>query len=408
MNDKTKKIIIIVILTIILLFLLISLIYIIRIKTAKIEVKLVPDLKVEFNDSKKISDFITSINGTIKEDREIDTTELGKQTISFKFKNDDGITVPYSFEIEVVDTTEPLIWLTNSYTVLKDSEIDLANEILCGDNYDNKPQCTIVGEYDLKTAGDYELVYKATDKNGNTEEQPFTLHVVEPTPPSEETPSEPQEPVEENVTLFTDVVKNYKTKNTRIGLDISKWQGTVDFEKLKAAGVEFVMIRVGGTVGLNGEYFVDEQFERNIKEANKHDIDVGIYFYSYSNTTKAAKKDAQWVLKQIKDYDVDLPIAFDWENWKYFNEYHLSFFGLTSMADTFLDEVEKAGYDGMLYSSKIYLENIWMPTKHDIWLAHYTDQTTYTGKYKMWQLCQNGKVDGIEGMVDIDILYQTK
>ena len=405
MNDKTKKIIIIVCLSIILLFLLAGLIYIIRIKTAKIEVKLISNLQVEFNDSKKISDFITNINGTIKDNRTINTTKLGPQTISFKYKNDDGITVPYSFEIEVVDTTEPLIWLTNSYTVLKGSEVDLANEILCGDNYDNKPKCIIEGEYDLNTAGDYELVYRATDKNGNTEEQPFTLHVVEPQPVTE-TPTEPQEPVEENVTLFSDVVKNYKTKNTKIGIDISKWQGKVDFAKLKAAGVEFVMIRVGGTRGLNEEYFVDDQFERNIKEANKHNIDVGVYFYSYSNTTKAAIKDARWVLKQIKDYEVTMPIAFDWENWKYFNEYNLSFFGLTSMADSFLNEVEKAGYEGLLYSSKSYLENVWMPTKHDIWLAHYTNQTTYNGNYKMWQLCENGKVDGIEGMVDIDIWYQ--
>ena len=249
------------------------------------------------------------------------------------------------------------------------------------------------------------MVYRATDKNGNTEEQPFTLHVVEPKPVTE-TPTEPQEPVEENVTLFSDVVKNYKTKNTKIGIDISKWQGKVDFAKLKAAGVEFVMIRVGGTRGLNEEYFVDDQFERNIKEANKHNIDVGVYFYSYSNMTKAAIKDARWVLKQIKDYEVTMPIAFDWENWKYFNEYNLSFFGLTSMADSFLNEVEKAGYEGLLYSSKTYLENVWMPTKHDIWLAHYTNQTTYNGNYKMWQLCENGKVDGIEGMVDIDIWYQ--
>ena len=76
------------------------------------------------------------------------------------------------------------------------------------------------------------------------------------------------------------------------------------------------------------------------------------------------------------------------------------------MAEAFLDEVEKDGYEGMLYSSKTYLENIWMNPKHDIWLAHYTDQTTYTGSYKMWQMCENGKVDGIDTLVDIDILYK--
>ena len=121
-----------------------------------------------------------------------------------------------------------------------------------------------------------------------------------------------------------------------------------------------------------------------------------------------AKKEAQWVLKQIKNYDIELPIAFDWENWSYYNDYHLSFFNLTSMAESFVDEVEKAGYDGMIYSSKTYLENMWMPLEDDVWLAHYTDSTTYKGDYKMWQVCENGKVDGISGMVDINILYLDK
>lgn len=404
---KNKKIIIMILIVVLLLIFSIELYAYIRIKTAKIEVELVSNLKIEFNEEVKISDLISSINGKIINDQKIDTTKLGEQTISFKFKNNDGITVPYSFDIEVVDTTEPLIWLSSSYTVLKDSDVDLTKQILCGDNYDNKPKCVIEGNYDLNTAGDYSLVYKATDSSGNTEVAPFTLHVIDPKPKenNEETKEEVETP-EENYTLFTDVVTNYKNKDTKIGIDVSSWQGKIDFKKLKTSGVEFVMIRVGGTRGLNKEYFVDENFKYNISEANKNDIDVGIYFYSYANTIELAKKDAKWVLKQIKDYDVNLPIAFDWENWKYYNEYNLSFFGLTSMAEAFLDEVENAGYDGMLYSSKTYLENIWMNPKHDIWLAHYTDQTSYTGDYKMWQMCENGKVDGIDTLVDIDILYK--
>ena len=119
-----------------------------------------------------------------------------------------------------------------------------------------------------------------------------------------------------------------------------------------------------------------------------------------------AKKDAEWVLKQIKKYDVSLPIAFDWEEWAYFNEYNLSFFGLTSMADSFLKTIENHGYKGMLYSSKAYLDTIWMPLDYDIWLAHYTSKTNYEGKFKFWQLCDNGKVDGIDTDVDIDIMYK--
>ena len=70
-----------------------------------------------------------------------------------------------------------------------------------------------------------------------------------------------------------------------------------------------------------------------------------------------------------------------------------------------METIENAGYKSMLYSSKSYLEYIWLPTKYDIWLAHFTDKTNYKGKYKFWQLCDNGYVDGIIGGVDVDIMY---
>ena len=116
-------------------------------------------------------------------------------------------------------------------------------------------------------------------------------------------------------------------------------------------------------------------------------------------------EDAKWILKQIKGYDVELPIVFDWENWANFNKYHISFYHLTKMAEDYLDVFKKAGYEGMLYSSKYYLENIWLDTSYDKWLAHYVDNTTYEGDYSFWQLCDNGRVDGISGDVDIDIRY---
>ena len=166
------------------------------------------------------------------------------------------------------------------------------------------------------------------------------------------------------------------------------------------------MIRLGGTRGKDGEYFVDEYFEQNIKAANKADIPVGIYFYSYASNAKEAKKQAKWVVKKIKKYDIEMPVVFDWEEWKDFNAYNLSFFGLTSMAESFLEVIEDNGYTPMLYSSKTYLENMWMKTDYPIWLAQYNTQVTYEGDYKMWQLCDDGKVDGINAFVDIDVYYK--
>ena len=120
---------------------------------------------------------------------------------------------------------------------------------------------------------------------------------------------------------------------------------------------------------------------------------------------KRAREEAKWVIDQIKDYNITLPVVFDWEDWNDFNHHKVSFFELTKVAEEFLRTIEKKGYTGMLYSSKTYLENIWFETKYDVWLAHYTKNTDYKGKYKMWQVTNKGKVDGINTLVDINILY---
>lgn len=400
MNLKYKKVLKYVLISLVIIITCYFVFNFVRVKTAKVNIILKKDLTVEFASNIHVSDMIKNMNGTIKNDYKIDTTKLGTKKIKFNFTNDDGITIPYSYDITIKDTTEPLIWLGNTYYVTTGSNIQLTDKILCGDNYDNKPICKIEGDYDLNQAGSYDLVFEATDKNGNINTKEFTLVVEDPHNNQSNEKNHP------NIyTEFEDVMKTYKTKNTKKGIDISSFQGKVDFKKLKESGVEFVMIRVGGTRGIDTDYFIDEQFENNIINANKYGIDAGVYFYSYANSIESAKKDAKWVLKKIEDYKIDLPIAFDWENWKYYNDYHLSFFGLTSMAESFVDVIEDAGYQGMIYSSKTYLENIWLPSNKDIWLAHYTDKTNYQGSYRMWQMCENGRVSGISNAVDIDILY---
>lgn len=396
-KKKVLKIIAIILILIILIFGGIATYSYLRVKYAKIEVKLVDDLTLEFNDKKKVSDYIKSINGKIVNDYTIDSTKLGVQEIKFKFVNDDNIKVNYSYKITVKDTVAPVVWLNNIYSVSRGSN-NFKDKILCGDNYDNKPKCEVIGDYDLNTVGIYPLVFKATDNSGNVTEKNFDLKVYEPTT-SKYTPVVTE-------TDFNEVVSNYKNENTSIGIDISGWQKDIDFEELKNAKVEFIIIKVGGTKGTNGDYYVDSKFKQNIENANKYNIPVGIYFYSYASSSKEAINDAKWLLKQIKGYKVELPIAFDWEDFNDFNSYNLSFFGLTTMAEDFLKTVEKAGYKGMIYGSKNYLEKIWLPTKYDIWLAHYTDKTNYSGNYKFWQMCDDGKVSGISTPVDIDIMYK--
>ena len=373
----------------------------IRVKTAKVEVKLVENLEAEFADTLRVSSFIESINGKIVDDYVIDTDKLGKKYINFEYVNDDSIKIKYSYVINVVDKKAPLIWLGKSYNVTKGSSDNLLDKIMCGDNYDSNPNCTIEGKYDLDKVGSYKLVFKAEDSSGNKSEKNFTLNVNE----AKKGGSSNTNKV---TTDFSQIVKDYKNADTQIGIDVSKWQGDIDFSKLKASGVEFVIIRVGSSNGINGENFVDSKFIQNIKNANAVDIPVGIYFYSYASTIDRAISDAKWIIEQIKDYKVDLPIAFDWENWGSFNKFDVSFFGLTNIAKGFMDTVKDAGYDAMLYSSKTYLESIWMQVDYPVWLAHYTKNTNYTGDYSFWQMCSNGRVDGISGDVDINVRFIEK
>lgn len=401
MKNKRKTIILVILLIAILVavgFGIKSLVNYLQIKYAKVEVTLVEDLTIEFLEEKHVSDFISSINGKITDDYIIDSTKAGDKLVHFEFINDDGIKVNYEYTVKIIDNVAPIIWLGDSYSITVGNNVDLTSKILCGDNEDSNPNRYIEGEYDYNTVGSYPLVFKASDRSGNTTEKKFTLYVNEKKPNS-------QNNTKKTYTNFSDVVQTYKTENTKIGIDVSVWQGDIDFEAIKNAGVEFIIIRVGTTKGRDGEYMLDSKFVRNIEQANAYNIDVGIYFYSYANSNEQAKEEALWVIDKIKEYNVSLPIAYDWENWETFNDYNLSFYNLTDMANTFLNTVKDAGYDGLLYSSKNYLENFWMPVKFDIWLAHYTKKTNYEGDYTYWQLCNNGKIDGINGEVDINVMY---
>ena len=399
-NVKNKIIISLLVLLAVLatLFISFKLINYYKIKNAKILVKLNDNLDVNFLEKRKVSSFIKSINGKITNDYLVDTKEIGKKKVKINYINDDNIKVSYEFNINVVDKVAPVIWLSNSYNIYLGDDSNLASKILCGDNYDNNPKCYIEGSYDPNGVGSYKLVYKAIDSSGNVSSKNFTLNVIENN--NSKTNNK-----ETKYVYFNDVINEYKSDNNLIGIDVSKWQGDIDFDKVKKSGASFVMIKVGSSKLNDKNYILDPKFKYNIENAINSGLKVGIYFYSSANSNYDAKKEAKWVLKQIKGYKIDLPIAFDWENFSYFNEFNLSFFGLTSMADTFINEVKKEGYDSVIYGSKNYLENIWLLDNQKVWLAHYTKKTNYNGNYIMWQLTEDGKIDGINTKVDIDILY---
>ena len=400
-----KKVIIFVVLLLIITLITALIIYLnVRIVDDNSGFTLKENLKTEVYTEANFEDYIDTIEGKIIEKPKIDNKRTGKQSLEFIYLNKDNKKRRGTFEIEIVDTEKPLVWLSNNYSTKIGTDIDLKDKIMCVDNYDNKPSCQINGEYDINTAGVYPLEFIAQDSSGNIFQKEFTLTVYEPV--QTENNSNEIETSEPSYIDFNDVLNNYKNENTEIGIDVSKWQGNIDFTKVKNAGATFVMIRVGSQNGVGGEYVLDKNFKQNIENALKNDLKVGIYFYSYADSEKEAKKQANWVIKQIKDYDIDLPIVFDFESFDAFNQMELSIFGLNEVANSFIETVDNAGYTGVLYGSKNYLNAIWKYHTSPVWLAHYTDQTNYEGDYFMWQMCNDGKIDGIEGYVDIDILYK--
>ena len=374
-----------------------------RIKHALIHVELIDNLDIEVYSDIKTSDLIKELNGQLIEDNVIKTTKLGPKEINFEYINEENITIPYSFKINIVDKTKPIISLYNSKTVYVGDK-DFKDTIFCGDNYDNKPKCIIKGEYDINTPGTYPLTFVGIDSSNNISSHDFNLIVKEKTKSSSNYGG--GDPFYNSIPI-EDIITTHKTKDTKIGIDVSKWQKEINYKKVKKSKVEFVMIKLGGRDGIDGELYLDPNFKENIEGFNKQKIPVGVYFFSHARNKEQAIEEAKFVVKNLKGYEIDMPIAFDWENFERYRKYNLSFYNLTEVAKTFMNYINNKDYEPILYSSKYNLENYWYDTDYKTWLAHYTDQTNYAGDYYMWQLTANGKVKGIDkNVVDINILYK--
>lgn len=324
----------------------------------------------------------------ITENELLNTKKLGNKEYVIEYKYEDKI-YEYVIKYNIVDTEAPRYFGSTNKTILKNYEGNLCNLIMYGDNYDGNVICSIDGYFNLEETGTYKLIYNLTDNSNNTSKVNVTLNVVEKKNSTTSSGNIKK-------TLFSDIYEKYKNDNNEIGIDVSKWQGEIDFEKVKNAGASFVMIRLGVQTSKNGEIYIDKYFEDNIKNAKKYGLKVGVYLYSMATSSKEAIEQANYIIDTLDKETLDLPITFDWENWSKWHEYKLSFYEINDIANKFIETVEKNGYKGMLYSSKYYLENIWNNKNNNlVWLAHYTDNTSYKGKYMMWQLSNTGRIDGM-------------
>ncbi|MGN1371168.1 MAG: glycoside hydrolase family 25 protein [Candidatus Coprovivens sp.] len=194
------------------------------------------------------------------------------------------------------------------------------------------------------------------------------------------------------------------------GIDVSSWQGDIDWEKVKKTGIDYVMIRCGFRNLTNDEIHVDKKFHYNIQEANRLEIPVGVYFYSTAVNEREVLEEATFVLNLIKDYEIIYPVVYDFEMFNENRTIGVSDRTINNNAIKFLDYIRAHGYIGMLYTNLNALNNHWNINKFDgygIWYAQYIDRATYDGDYSMWQYADNGIINGIVGKVDLNESYIT-
>ena len=229
----------------------------------------------------------------------------------------------------------------------------------------------------------------------------------------------------------------YEFNGMRKGIDVSAHQQVINWDLVKTSGIEFAMIRVGYRGWGSGTIIEDKYFERNIREAKRVGIKVGVYFYSGAINTSEAIEEAQFVINKVRNYSLDYPIAFDFEDFENTESryYKLDKNQRTDISIAFLEMVKRHGYTPMMYGNPNYFNNeryfdtSRIVTQYKVWLAHYYwadsarnqysdfvnflasgKKTGYSyegkqGTIDMWQFSSEGIISGINGRVDLNISY---
>ncbi len=203
------------------------------------------------------------------------------------------------------------------------------------------------------------------------------------------------------------------------GIDVSKWQGKIDWDKVKGSGIDFAIIRIGYR-GEDGVIYRDANADYNIQQATAKGIPVGVYFFSTAVSVAEAKAEADWIKEAVAGYKISYPVVYDCEGYNNSASRMFSLSGKerTDNAIAFLNAIKTAGYEGMFYGSKNELQNLnsWeivrIENDFKVWVAQYSEMTypqvetpDYTGKYDMWQYTNRGQVNGIEGNCDLIVSY---
>lgn len=198
---------------------------------------------------------------------------------------------------------------------------------------------------------------------------------------------------------------------SHMGIDVSKYQGRIDWEKVAAEGVEFVFLRLGLRGYESSKLVEDETFAANIKGALDNGIKVGVYFFSQAITEEEAVEEANFVLERIAPYKIECPVVFDVEkvgsSTARMNQ--LTPQERTNVTIAFLDTIEAAGYKSMFYhnmETALLLLELDRLRDYDRWFAYYGEDLYYPYAYSVWQYSEKGRVNGISGDVDMNIAFK--
>ena len=301
------------------------------------------------------------------------------------------------------DTAAPLlVAITREANVELGTAFDIDSFISYIDDTDPNPSLMVTGNVNTAVTGAYPVSITIADASGNITTDSITVNVYEPVPDSGVVPDTSGG---YSGTDFSEFMASYPGENIHYGIDVSHWQGAIDFNSVVASGCEFVIIRAGWSS--DGEFHEDDYFQTNIQGATQAGLPIGVYVYTSDNTVQAVENLADTVSSLVDGYNLAFPVIYDWESFSKVQQYHLSIADLNDLYRAFDNRIQQHGLSSTLYGSKYYLDIIWDDSISPVWLAHYNSSTDYTGEYFIWQQSDHGLISGIDAYVDLDLYYGT-
>lgn len=195
------------------------------------------------------------------------------------------------------------------------------------------------------------------------------------------------------------------------GIDVSFYQGEIDWESVKNDGIEFVFIRCGFRGYEKGSLNIDERFEEYINGASEAGLDVGVYFFSQATSREEAEEEAEYVLDLINGYDITMPVVFDWEkidSQENARTNDVEPTVVTEAAIGFCEKIKSAGYTPCVYcyrNTGYYVYDIAAIKDYVMWMSIPGDYPEFYYKFGIWQYNFSGHVEGVENDVDLDMIF---